>query len=104
MEQLRQRVIASCHLGPIAEDETLPYIEHRLRHAGWDGAPIFDGEAIAKIFAFTSGIPRRINLLCNRLLLGAFLASRRHVSALDAGQTAREILAEIGPLGCAIEG
>lgn len=104
MEQLRQRVIASCHLGPIAEDETRMYIEHRLRHAGWKGKPIFDDEAITQIFVFTGGIPRRINLLCTRLLLGAFLASCQHVGASDVRLTSREILAEIGPLGCAIEG
>lgn len=96
MEQLRQRVIASCHLGPIAEDEIRSYIEHRLRHAGWDGTPIFDDAAMAEIFQFTDGIPRRINLLCTRLLLGAFLASVRQVDPEAVSSTALDLRAELG--------
>lgn len=96
MEQLRQRVIASCHLGPIAEDETRSYIDHRLRHAGWDGMPIFDDAALAQIFRLTDGIPRRINLLCTRLLLGAFLASVRQVDAAAVSSTALDLRTELG--------
>jgi putative secretion ATPase (PEP-CTERM system associated) len=96
MEQLRQRVIASCHLGPIAADETRPYIEHRLRHAGWDGTPIFDDEAIAQVFASTEGIPRRINLLCTRSLLGAMLSSQMQIGVKEVILTATEIQDETG--------
>lgn len=69
LEQLRQRVIASYHLGPLNRQETNEYIQHRLRHVGWDGDPAFSDEAINKIFEFTEGVPRRINLLCDRLML-----------------------------------
>lgn len=96
MEQLRQRVIASCHLGPITEDEVQSYIEHRLRHVGWDGTPIFDERAFAKIFAYTNGVPRRINLLCTRLLLGAFLASDRRIGEAAVVSTATDLLHELG--------
>ncbi|WP_297911506.1 AAA family ATPase, partial [Thiomonas sp.] len=47
MEQLRQRVLASCHLGPMEAPETRAYVEHRLRHVGWSGRPAFDDEAFA---------------------------------------------------------
>jgi general secretion pathway protein A len=88
MEQLRQRVIASCHLGPLSADETQAYIEHRLRRVGWTDQPAFAADAFAAIYAWTGGIPRRINLLCNRLLLAAFLT--------DAAQIDAELIRAIG--------
>ena len=97
MEQLRQRVIASCHLGPLTQVETKAYIEHRLRHVGWDGVPIFQDNAIAQIFAFTGGIPRRINLLCTRLLFVAFLASEHCVDDAVVLATATDLQNELGP-------
>jgi general secretion pathway protein A len=95
LEQLRQRVIASCHLGGLDERETQAYIEHRLRHAGWEGEQIFDDGALHAIHARTGGIPRRINLLCTRLLLGAFLASERCVAESKVLETAAELGLEL---------
>lgn len=96
MEQLRQRVIASCHLGPLGADETRGYIEHRLRHVGWTGRPEFTDAAFAEIFACTQGIPRRINVLCNRLMLACFLASKEVIDAKDVTGIASEMRIEIG--------
>ena len=73
MEQLRQRVTASCHLGPLDERETRAYVEHRLRRVGWSDRPPIDAQAFGQIHQWTAGIPRRINRLCNRLLLATFL-------------------------------
>eukprot|EP01036_Dinobryon_divergens_P007769 gene7769-10366_t len=67
MEQFKQRVIASCHLGPLDATETRAYVEHRLRRVGWQQRPGFEDEAFAQIHRWTQGIPRRINLLCSRL-------------------------------------
>ena len=69
MEQLRQRVIASCHLGPLDRAETEAYIVHRLQTVGWHGDPAFNDDAYAAIHQHTGGIPRKINVLCDRLLL-----------------------------------
>lgn len=69
MEQLRQRVIASCHLEPMDLEETRAYIEHRLRMVGWQGRPNFTEDGMAMIQLHTGGVPRRINTLCARLLL-----------------------------------
>lgn len=69
MLQLRQRVIASYHLGPINEAETRDYIEFRLAMAGWEGDPEFTADAFHLIFEFTGGIPRKINTLCDRLMV-----------------------------------
>lgn len=97
MEQFRQRVIASCHLGPMDRAETRAYIEHRLQRVGWQGHnPAFEATAFDEVFRWTSGVPRRINILCNRLLLAAFLSGRQEIDAPLVAQTARELRAEIG--------
>jgi len=69
LEQLRQRVIANFHLGPLAADESQRYIESRLRHVDWDNDPVFAELAFEKIHYYTEGVPRRINMLCDRILL-----------------------------------
>jgi putative secretion ATPase (PEP-CTERM system associated) len=79
MQQFRQRVIASYHLGPLDSDETRAYIVHRLKHVGWTGDPRIEDEAFDLVHAFTNGIPRRINTLCNRLLLAAYLSDKHSI-------------------------
>ena len=69
LEQLRQRVIAAYHLEPLDAEQTRGYIEHRLKTAGWAGDPQFSDDAYADIYRYSGGIPRRINTLCERLLL-----------------------------------
>jgi len=96
MEQLRQRVIASCHLGPLTAPETRDYVEHRLRHVGWNANPSFDDGVFDAIYRHTGGIPRRINLLCNRLLLSAYLGDIAHITPEHADATARELSRETG--------
>jgi UDP-N-acetylglucosamine 2-epimerase len=96
LEQLRQRVIASYHLGPMDREETRRYIEHRLAKVGWQDNPHFDDDAFDEIYQWTSGIPRRINLLCNRLLLATYLAEGKDITAADVARIAMEIRAEIG--------
>lgn len=73
LEQLRQRVVASFHLGPLNFADTRAYVEHRLRLVDWRGDPTFSEGAYRLIFEETGGIPRRINTLCSRLLLFGFL-------------------------------
>jgi putative secretion ATPase (PEP-CTERM system associated) len=73
LEQLRQRIIASYHLGPLDLPETQAYIEHRLQLVGWSGDPQFTAEAHHTIHTITGGVPRKINALCSRVLLNGFL-------------------------------
>ena len=91
MLQLRQRVIAGCHIGPLDRDETRAYIEHRLSHVGWHNDPSFEPTAYEAIFEASDGIPRRINTVCDRLLLSGYLAGRHVISAEDVKEAAREI-------------
>lgn len=72
-EQIRQRVIASYHLSPLAPADVPAYVEHRLHLGGWDGRRIFTAGALDRIAAESDGLPRRINRLCDRLLLYGYL-------------------------------
>ena len=91
MQQLRQRVIAACHIGPMEQDETQSYIEHRLKCAGFTRDPLFDSEAYVAIFKASGGIPRRINSLCDRLLLSGFLAGKNAFKLADVEEMAKEL-------------
>jgi general secretion pathway protein A len=96
MRQLKQRVIASYHLGPLDAEETRHYIEHRLRHVGWAERPGFESDAFGAIHAATEGIPRRINTLCDRLLLAAFLGEKAKIAEADVVTVAKEQAQELG--------
>lgn len=91
MQQLRQRVIASYHLGPLDAIETRAYIEHRLRTVGWKGFPSFSDDAFETIYQFTGGIPRRVNTFCDRLLLYGFLEEK---SAFDSASV-KEVIEDL---------
>ncbi len=73
MQQLRQRVIATYHLGPMDAQETRGYIEHRLQTVGWKGTPSFSDDAHEAIYAYSGGIPRKVNTLMDRVLLMGYL-------------------------------
>jgi len=91
MLQLRQRVIAACHIGPLDADETRGYIEHRLKCVGWKGDPKFQPGAYEGIFKASAGIPRRINAVCDRMLLSGYLAGQREFTREDVEMVAREM-------------
>mgnify|MGYP001191754880 CR=1 FL=1 len=94
MQQLRQRVIASYHLGPLDAQETQGYIEHRLSHVGWASDPSFEPGAFSAIYAYSGGIPRRINTLCDRLMLSAFLGERHGITENDVREVIEELKEE----------
>jgi len=75
---LRQRVAVQSAVEPLTESQTEAYIRHRLRVAGTD-EPIFDSFAVASIFGHTRGVPRLINLLCDRSLVAAFARGQKQV-------------------------
>jgi general secretion pathway protein A len=91
LEQFLQRVIASYNLETLSAEETKSYIEHRLRLVGWQGNPTFTHGAYRMIHAETKGLPRRINLLCNRILFFGAIEGLQHVD--DAVVT--EVLSDL---------
>ena len=94
MTQFRQRVIASSHIGPMDVEETRGYVEHRLKCAGADGSPTFTPDSFDAIFKASSGIPRRINSLCDRLLLSGYLNEKKAFDVPDVDAVADEIFEE----------
>jgi hypothetical protein len=94
MEQFRQRVAATCHIGPLDADETKSYVEHRLKCAGATDKPTFDPGAFEGIYKASGGIPRRINSVCDRLLLLGYLSNRTHLTTEDVAEVAKEFAQE----------
>ncbi len=90
-EQLRQRVLASFHLGPLSDVETRLYIEHRMKMVGWTGNPHWGEEAFAAAHRHTGGIPRRINTLCSRVLQFGALDERTAIDSAMVDEVADEM-------------
>jgi general secretion pathway protein A len=93
LEQLAQRVIARYHLGPLSAAETDAYVAHRLAVAGVQGAAPIPSALAPLIHRLTDGVPRRINLLCDRALLGAYVENSREVTTKILRRAAREVFA-----------
>ena len=92
LEQLAQRVIARYHLGPLSEPETGAYVAHRLAVSGASGMP-FPPALTPAIHALSHGVPRRINLLCDRALLGAYVENSPQVTRQILVRAAGEVFA-----------
>jgi general secretion pathway protein A len=91
LEPVAQRVVSRFHLPALSELETTGYITHRLTVAGLMGPLPFDDPALARIHELCGGIPRRINVLCDRALLGAHLAGTRTVTREFVDRAAQEV-------------
>ena len=105
LQQLRQRVVASCHLWPLTETaETRAYIEHRLRRVGWNRDPVITDAAYEAIHEFTSGTPRRINTFCDRLLLFGFLEECHTITEETVAAVIEEISSDFPGVSPATEG
>jgi general secretion pathway protein A len=94
LKQLAQRVIARYHLGALTEAETAQYVQHRLEVAGLSQAMPFDARTMRRIHRLSHGVPRRINLLCDRALLGAYATGRKSVDNDTLDRAAREVFDE----------
>lgn len=96
MEQFRQRIIAGFQLRALDREETELYVKHRLQRVGWTDDPAFAGEAFDRIFDATGGVPRRINTLCDRLLLFGALEEKHEIGADEVDLVTEEIAGEVG--------
>jgi general secretion pathway protein A len=92
LEQMRQRVIATHHLDPMIADETLPYLEHRMKLAGWTGNPKFTADAAIALHTASGGLPRKLNTLATRTLL---LGSIENADVIDGALVSR-VLQDLG--------
>jgi general secretion pathway protein A len=91
LEQLRQRIIAAHHLDAMELGEVQQYIEHRLKCVGWDANPKFDQRVFTEIFEATGGVPRRINQICNRLMLLGAVEQRSRIDGAMLSQVLEEL-------------
>jgi len=97
LEQFAQRVVARYHLGALGPQETARYIRHRLEVSGIASAQPFGAAAVALIHDISGGIPRRINLLCDRALLGAYANDRATVDTTIVERAATEVFGRPPP-------
>jgi general secretion pathway protein A len=97
LEQLAQRVIARYHLGALTAAETGAYVAHRLAVAGAHAATPIPASLAPLIHRLTGGVPRRINLLCDRALLGAYVENSREVTPRILRRAAQEVFASEAP-------
>jgi general secretion pathway protein A len=95
LKQLSQRIIARYHLGPLSRMEVGSYVSHRLSIAGLNGQ-VFPDSTLAELYRLSGGIPRLINVLCDRALLGTYAQGRRSVNKWTMRRAAREVFGEIG--------
>jgi general secretion pathway protein A len=90
LRQLAQRIVARYHLGPLSKTEVAAYIRHRLAVSGTQ-RPLFPGTVIGRIYRLSGGIPRIVNVLCDRALLGAYVQGKERVDHATLAQAAREV-------------
>lgn len=91
LDQLRQRVIAAHHLEAMELGEVQTYIEHRLKCVGWTGNPKFDQRVFTEVFEASGGVPRRINQICNRLMLLGAVEQRNRIDGAMLSQVLDEL-------------
>ena len=90
LRQLAQRIVARYHLGPLTKPEVAAYIRHRLDVAGTQ-RPLFPPAIISQLYRLSGGVPRIINVLCDRALLGAYVQGKERVDRTTLAQAAREV-------------
>ena len=91
---LKQRIVASAQLVPLTRIETQDYIKHRLKHVGWQSDPTFSKGVFSEIYEISSGVPRQINHLLNRLLLQAYVTEKHQIDHEIVQKTADEMMYE----------
>src|SRR4029434_11215684 len=91
LRQLKQRVALQCRLVPLKDNEVRPYVDFRLRAAGYKGKDLFQPDASRQIAFYSNGIPRLMNIICDNALLCAFARSQKIVSADIIKEVARDL-------------
>jgi len=89
--QLSQRIIARYHLGSLSKEDVKAYVVHRLSVAGVQNT-LFPDSALGTLYSMTGGVPRLINIICDRALLGAFVNEKAKITSSILKKAAREVL------------
>jgi general secretion pathway protein A len=93
LRQLNQRITARCHLQPLSSQETSEYIRYRLEVAGCK-KPLFTDNAVHQVYQNSGGVPRLINVICDRSLMGAYAQDKAQVNRSIARHASVEVLGE----------
>lgn len=91
LRQLAQRIVARYHLGPLTKAEVAAYVRHRLEIAGTT-RQLFPPSLMGRLYRLSGGVPRVINVICDRALLGAFVQGKEKVDSATLAKAAREVL------------
>jgi general secretion pathway protein A len=91
LRQLSQRIVARYHLGPLTKPEVAAYVRHRLEVSGAQ-RQLFPARLMARLYRLSGGVPRIVNVLCDRALLGAYVQGKERIDAATLAQAAREVL------------
>jgi general secretion pathway protein A len=91
LRQLRQRITVRYHLPPLSRYEVSQYVQHRLHVSGGNGTPYFTRPALWRVFNYTQGIPRLVNALCDKALLGGFVAQSERINFGLVNRAVREL-------------
>ena len=91
LKQLRQRIAIRYHIAPLSKHEVEGYVSHRLNMAGCDNGNIFHKDAIEEIFKFSGGIPRLINIACDKSLLAGYAADKKTIDSATVKKCVKEI-------------
>lgn len=91
VSQINQRITSRYHLLPLARQDVAAYVEHRLAVAG-GRKRLFSEAAVRRVAELSRGVPRLINVLCDRALLGAYVEEKEQVDVRIVNQAAREVL------------
>ena len=94
MEHLRQRMVAATSLEPLDLDETINYIEHRLSRVAWKGDPGIEEGALQLVYRYSGGVPRRINLIMNRLFLYGGMDEKHQYATIDVKEVIKGLVEE----------
>jgi general secretion pathway protein A len=90
LRQLSQRIVARCHLGPLTKPEVAAYVRHRLEISGAQ-RQLFPARLMGRLYRLSGGVPRVINVLCDRALLGAYVQGKERIDGPTLAQAAREV-------------
>jgi len=90
LRQLEQRITARYHLLPLSQKDAIDYVKHRLEVAGLK-EPVFSYPLLKKVYKYTEGIPRKINLLCDRAMLGAYVQNQKSINKKILERAANEV-------------
>jgi len=94
MRQLAQRITARFHLNPLSRSELKAYISHRLAVAG-SNVQLFDEKTLKRLFQLSNGVPRIINIICDRALLGAYVENKSRIELQTLNNAAVEVFGKI---------